>query len=783
MTTSFQWCWGLFLSLSLYSIHSTCTDNVHIIYLGINQAKDPLLTTKSHVQLLSMVFSSEQDAKDAMIYSYKHSFSGFAARLNSTQATALAMMEGVISVFRSKTLRLHTTRSWDFMGLALDHNKAATPLQLAYGDDVVVGIFDTGIWPESESFREEPGMGPVPSWWKGRCVKGEKFVPNKACNRKLIGARYYVEGFEQIYGPLNTSENGEYRSARDYLGHGTHTASTAVGSIVKNASFMGFGEGTGRGGAPRARLAVYKTCWSKELDGRCTEADILAAFDDALHDGVHVISASFGVGPPLAPFFASSADIGSFHATQLGVTVVFSAGNDGPEPSLVENVSPWGICVAASSIDRKFSTRLLLDNNLTILGESFNSKQINGRLVDGINYFFDGSCDFEKWRGRLVSGRLVLCFSTLGPVSSGAAALAVLRANGSGLIFAEPATKQAADVDIIPTIRIDVNQGTRILHYLVQSPKVPMVQLLPGKTIIGRSPAPVVADFSSRGPSSIAPDILKPDISAPGINILAAWSPESPPTLLPIDGRSVSWNFQSGTSMSCPHVAGVVALLRSAHPEWSPAAIKSALMTTAYTRDTSVDKILAGGSMKLADPFDVGAGHINPVKAMDPGLVYDMNTRDYIIFLCSLGYTEAQIQSMVLEPAAAMVDTSCPKGHRTTLTHLNYPSITVPNLQSTVTIKRTVRNVGPEKAIYFVSIVNPDGVKVVVRPRILVFSYCKQEISYHVTLTPMKHSQGRYDFGEIVWSDGCSHHHVRSPLVVRVNTTTVVDGVDSISQY
>ncbi|KAF8395981.1 hypothetical protein HHK36_017592 [Tetracentron sinense] len=704
---------------------------VHIVYLGLSkQAHDPLLTTKSHLQLLSTVFTSEEDANQAMLYSYKHGFSGFSAMLNFTQAATLSKMEGVISVFRSKILQLHTTRSWDFMGLTLDHSKA-TPLQLAYGHDIVVGMFDTGIWPQSESFQEEPNMGPVPSSWKGACMKGEDQIePKFACNRKLIGARYYLKGFEKEFGPLKA--NNEYRSARDFLGHGTHTASTAVGSIVKNASFLGFGQGTARGGAPRARLAVYKVCWNlQDFDDRCTEADILSAFDEALHDGVHVISASFGSTPPLLPFFNSSGDIGSFHATQMGVSVVFSAGNSGPDPSLVKNVAPWTLCVAASTIDRSIcNSRYLI-------------------------------------KGNLATGKVVLCFSTIPPVNSFVAAKAVLDVNGSGMIYAEPISQKIPEVVILPTIHVDMNQGTQIRHHIYNSKsKEVQVLVLPSKTTIGKSPAPAVVYFSSRGPNSLTPDILKPDISAPGINILAAWPPRTSPSLWPeTDSRSVSWNFQSGTSMSCPHVSGVVALLKSAHPDWSPAAIKSALMTTAYTRDTSLDNILDGGSMKDANSFDIGAGHVNPLKAMDPGLVYDMNTRDYIIFLCSIGYTETQIQSMVL--LCPRVDTRCPKGFKTA-SNLNYPSITVSNLQFTTTIKRTVRNVGQSRAIYFVRVVNPEGVKVMIWPRILVFNYHREEISYYITLTPLKHSQGRYDFGEIVWSDG--YHHVRSPLVVCVNT-------------
>ncbi|OMO57828.1 hypothetical protein COLO4_35081 [Corchorus olitorius] len=578
-------------------------------------------------------------------------------------------MEKVVSVFRSKTLKLHTTRSWDFLGLTLD-DIDPSPMQLAYGHDVVVGIFDTGIWPESESFQEKPGMGPIPSSWKGVCVKGEKFEPAKACNRKLIGARYYLKGFEEEFGPLNMSGNPEYRSARDFLGHGTHTASTAAGSIVKNASFFGIGQGTARGGAPWARVAVYKICWGKNRIGSCTEADILAAFDDALRDGVHVISASFGATPPLAPFFASSADIGSFHAMQHGITVVFSAGNDGPDPSLVNNVAPWSICVAASTIDRTFPTQIVLDGNFSVMGESIISKEIKGKLANAVTYFVNGLCSLGNWNGKRATGKIVLCFYAPGLVFE-MAQEAVKTANGSGLIFAEPFTKPIADLeDSIPTLHVDISQGTIIGNYLAESPKLPLVRIAP-----------------------------------------------------------------------------------------------------TYTRDTSHDSILAGGSMSGSNPFDIGAGHINPLKAMDPGLIYDMKTSDYILFLCNIGYSQERIKRIVLPSPG--VDTNCKHVFQTNA-NVNYPSISISNLKSAMTIKRTVRNVGWGKtAIYFGTAKEPDGVEVVIWPRVLFFTPLKQEISYYVTLKPLKKSQARYDFGEIVWSDG--FHSVRSPLVVLVNTVAADD--------
>ncbi|CAL9076540.1 unnamed protein product, partial [Musa acuminata var. zebrina] len=745
---------------------------VHIVYLGHSHGQDPLLTTKLHVKLLSSVFSRQEEAEEAMVYSYRHGFSGFAAMLNSTQASTLASFQGVISVFRSKLLQLHTTRSWDFMGLSLN-TQQRIPLQLDYGDDIVVGIFDTGIWPESESFKEEPGMPPVPQSWRGTCVKGDKFEPKKACNRKLVGARYYLNGFEREFGPLDTSGDGEYRSPRDRIGHGTHTASTAAGSTAANASYFGLGLGAARGGAPRARLAVYKVCWFKDFDGKCTEADVLAAFDDALCDGVSVISASLGSSPPLMRFFRTSTDIGSFHAAQVGVTVVFSAGNDGPEPSLVQNVSPWSICVAAGTMDRTFPTQILLGNNLSFMGEGFVRKEMKMKLVDSIKFFDDGSCSFDKWNHKLATGKIVLCFSSIGQVSSTTAALSVLTANGSGIIFAQTTTEQAATDDYLPSVQVDLSQATQILYY-IQSSKNPTVHVLPSRTSIGCSPAPSVAYFSSRGPNSATPNILKPDITAPGVNVLAAWSPKSSPTLLPFDERSVKWNFNSGTSMSCPHVSGIAALIKSVHPTWSPAMIKSALMTTAYARDTSSDSILAGGTLKPTDAFDMGAGHVDPLRALDPGLVYDMGARDYVVFLCSLGYTQAQIKSMLLPSPG--VDTSC-GGDESDL-DLNYPAITVSDLSCSTTIRRTLRNVGRIKnAVYFASVRSPQGVHAVVWPRLLLFSRRKARITYYVTMIPLKRSQGRYDFGEIVWCDG--HHRVRTPLIVHVNTTK--DGGSSSS--
>ncbi|KAG2263147.1 hypothetical protein Bca52824_070226 [Brassica carinata] len=441
----------------------------------------------------------KEDAERSMLYSYTYGFSGFSAKLNSTQAASLAKMNQVITVFKSKSLKLHTTRSWDFLGLTVDGPGHNPPPQLAYGSDVVVGIFDTGIWPESESFREPPDAKPIPSSWNGECVGGG----DVHCNRKLIGARFYLRGFEETYGEL---DRREYRSPRDGLGHGTHTASTAVGSLVSDVS--GFAAGTARGGAPSARLAVYKTCWGKDLEGSARR-------------------------PISWRLSTTRADIGAFHAAERGVSVVFSGGNDGPDPGLVQNVAPWAVSVAASTMDRSFPTRIVIDGGYTLTGQSLVSQEITGTLALATTYFDGGVCKWENWLKKLANETIILCFSTLGPVQFiEEAQAAAIRANASALIFAASPTKQLVEeVDKIPTVRVDILSGTRIRNYLARSPTVPMVKVGPSKTVIGKITAPSVAYFSSRGPSSLSPDILKPDITAPGIGILGAWPPKTPPTL------------------------------------------------------------------------------------------------------------------------------------------------------------------------------------------------------------------------------------------------------------
>ncbi|KAB5535053.1 hypothetical protein DKX38_018139 [Salix brachista] len=314
---------------------------VHIVYMGEKEHEDPAITKKLHYEMLSTLLG-RYDLIDIPLQKFP----------------------GVVQVIPNGIHKLHTTRSWEFIGLNQHHSPQNLLQQSNMGQGTIIGVIDSGVWPESRSFHDE-GMGPVPSRWKGICQQGESFNSSN-CNRKIIGARWFVKGFQDQI-PFNTAGGREFMSPRDGEGHGSHTASTAAGNFVEKVSYKGLAAGLARGGAPLAHLAIYKVCWNFE-DGGCTDADLLKAFDKAIHDGVDILSVSIGDNIPLFSYvdMRNSIAIGSFHATLNGIPVVCSAGNGGPISQTVQNTAPWLITVAASTIDRTFPTAIILGNNRTL---------------------------------------------------------------------------------------------------------------------------------------------------------------------------------------------------------------------------------------------------------------------------------------------------------------------------------------------------------------------------------------------------------------------------------
>ncbi|KAM3319690.1 subtilisin-like protease SBT3.4 [Capsicum chacoense] len=738
---------------------------VHIVYMGRRQHDDVELATSAHHQILTSVLGSQEAARDSIIYSYKHGFSGFAATLTKPQAKRIAELPDVVHVVPNHLYKSHTTRSWDYLGLSTSSPPTNLLHQANMGDGVIIGVLDTGIWPESEAFNDK-GLGPIPSRWKGHCQSGTKYDPAKACNRKLIGAKYFLKGFETELGRPAIKDpdflNYELASPRDRDGHGTHTSSTAGGSFAPNASYYGLAYGTVRGGAPKARIAMYKVCW-KWLQGGCAFSDIMMAIDEAIHDGVDILSLSIGSE---IPHYAdvdmrNGIALASFHAVLKGITVVCSGGNEGPYPQTVENTSPWILTVAASSIDRSFPTLITLGNNWTFAGQSL----YTGKETGFISIAHPESSDLEDKRfcdnlntnDTWAAGKVVLCFLGKGDELDLPSTRQVVQyVGGLGLIVAKNPTRTlyyfASD---FPSIGVSIDVGAQLLDYIRYSRK-PQVKLSPTQTHVGKPVSTHIASFSSRGPNSVAPAILKPDIAAPGVDILAA-----------IPASETSYEFESGTSMAAPHVSGIVALLKSLHPHWSPAAIKSALVTTAWPTDPhSGEPIVAEGNPnKIADPFDFGGGVVNANGAKDPGLVYDMGTFDYILYLCSMGYNNSAI-SMLIDQAA-----SCPI-KRPSILDVNLPSLTVPSLRRTVTIRRTVTNVGPVNSKYKAIIEPPQGITIKVKPETLIFNSKTKKISFTLTISTTHKYTTDYYFGSLIWTDGV--HGARIPISVRTEFPELV---------
>ncbi|KAK1399599.1 Cucumisin [Heracleum sosnowskyi] len=706
----------LFLCLiCLSAFTSNCHEEkkVHIVYMGdLPEEGESLHST--HYNILNDVLGSHSLAKEALLYSYGRSFNGFVAKLADAEVAKLKAAKGV-------------------------------PAE----GSVIVGMLDTGLWPESKSFEDE-NFGVPPSKWKGTCQTN-----NFTCNNKVIGARYY--DIANIADPRY-----DIKSPRDTEGHGSHTTSTVAGREVQNASLFGIGEGIARGGVPNARIAVYKVCW---LSG-CNDADILAAFDDAIADGVDIISVSLGSILP-TPYHKDSISIGSFHAMKKGIFTSCSAGNSGPFRRQVSNYYPWALTVAASTIDRKFVTKVVLGDGQIFLGASLNGFTPNGTAFplvysgDVNNVTFGAGPEQSKmclWGtfSRKAEGGIVLCDT----FNDGAAAR---MANAAGIITPFSYLEIAFSFPA-PAVFISFEDHAKLFDY-IRTTETPIATILLTEAFED-SMAPTVTKFSSRGPNPISPEILKPDITAPGANILAAWSPLGLASIYMFDKRRIDYNIISGTSMSCPHATGAAAYVKASHPDWSPAAIKSALMTTATIMDPR----------KNPDAeFAYGSGQIDPMKAVDPGLVFDASEEDYVDFLCNEGYNTSLVRLIAGDAS------NCSTPGKTW--DLNYPSFALSLLDGeevSATYTRTVTNVGSPNSTYNYEAFLPPSFAVVVEPTVLTFTEVGEKKAFTLKIVGLPIVQVPIVSGSLTWTDG--NYIVRSPIVIFNNIPTSFAALDENTQ-
>ncbi|KAJ9188404.1 hypothetical protein P3X46_003763 [Hevea brasiliensis] len=705
----------------------------YIVYLG----DDPLnhvSAVQTHMDILLSVKRSDRDAKESVVYSYTKSFNAFAAKLSKAEANKLSRHDQVLSVFPNQYHKLHTTKSWDFIGLP---NTAQRKLKTE--GNIVVGLLDTGINPESESFKDD-GFGPLPKKWKGTCGHFANF---SGCNKKIIGARHFKLD--------RNPDPNDILSPIDVDGHGTHTSSTVAGNQVPGASLFGLARGDARGAVPAARVAMYKVCWASS---GCSDMDILAAFEAAITDGVDVISIS--IGGMTKDYVSDTLAIGAFHAMRKGIITVASAGNDGPTSGTVANHAPWVLTVAASGIDRQFRSKVELGNGKNFSGigvNAFEPKQKpypivsgadvakNSESKDSARFCMDGSMDPKK-----VKGKLIYC-----ELQAWGSDSVVKGLGGLGAIVESEQYLDAAQIFMTPGTVVNVTVGNTINNYIHSTRSASAVIYRSHEVKV---PAPFIASFSSRGPNPLSEHLLKPDVAAPGIDILASYTPLRSLTGRKGDTQYSKFILMSGTSMACPHVAGVAAYVKSFHPNWTPAAIKSAILTTAKPMSVRANSDAE---------FAYGAGQLNPTKARSPGLVYDMDEMSYIQFLCHEGYPGSKLAVLI----GLKINCS------SMLPGIGYDALNYPTMQlnakndretSIGIFRRTVTNVGPSPSIYNATIKAPKGVKITVNPRSLSFSRALQKRSFTVVVKAKPISSGQMASGSLAWKS--PRHIVRSPIVV-----------------
>ncbi|ONI06850.1 hypothetical protein PRUPE_5G085200 [Prunus persica] len=689
--------------------------------------------------------NSNQLTKQRMVYAYHNVATGFAARLTPEEVKTMETIEGFVSARPEKILPLQTTHSPDFLGL---HQGFGLWEATNYGEGVIIGLLDTGITPDHPSFSDE-GMPPPPAKWKGKCE-----FNGTLCNNKLIGARNF-KGVGKDQPPPGPPF--------DIDGHGTHTSSTAAGRFVEGASVFGQANGTAAGMAPKAHLAVYKVC----SGFGCAEADILAALDVAVDDGVDVLSLSLG-GPSL-PFYKDVIAIGAFAAIQKGIFFSCAGGNFGPFNRSLSNEAPWILTVGASTTDRilKSEAQIGDDKNNHFDGKSLSQPQDFDSTVSlPLPLVYAGSVGNQPSafckKGTLenVEGKIVLC-ETGGGVTNIAKGEEVKRAGGAAMILMNQETdgfSTLAESHALPTTHVSYAAGLQIKSY-ISSTSSPTATILFNGTVIGDALAPRVAFFSSRGPNKASPGILKPDIIGPGVDILAAW----PVSVDNATQSKATFNIISGTSMACPHLSGIAALVKSSHPDWSPAAIKSAIMTTADVLNLAGLPIV-DQDQRPANVFAIGAGHVNPSKANDPGLIYDTQPEDYIPYLCGLNYTDKEIQIITQQKV------NCSQVGVISEAQLNYPSFSIKigsNESQSQYYTRTVRNVGPASTTYNLDLLVPHKMGMSVNPGVLTFTEVNQEITFHVEFIAQDGAgKDGVAFGQGYLRWVSDKHNVTSPIAV-----------------
>jgi subtilisin family serine protease len=696
-----------------------------------------------------------------IVVSYTTAINGFAADLTAVQAAKLAADRSVLAIARDELLKITSVPGTEFLGL---EGPGGVWEQIGGADragrGVVIGVLDTGIAPENPSFAGEPlgttaGDAPYRSGdsivfaksdgttFTGVCEVGAQFTVND-CSTKIVGARYFVAGFgADRIGDASTGP-GEFLSPRDGDGHGSHTAGTAAGNHLVGANVSGIDFGQISGVAPGAKIASYKVCWngknaSSSADDGCATSDLLAGIDAATSDGVDVINYSIGGGA--ATTTVSITGQAFLGAAAAGIFVSASAGNSGPGSSTLDNASPWVTTVAASTIP-SYEATATLGSGESFAGASITvdmtegAEALTGSLVlsDGLGAAGATAADVKLCApnsldaSAVPEGAIVVC--DRGVYDRVSKSAEVKRVGGIGMIMVNVGPGSVdADAHSLPSIHLNGQYRDAVRAHAATEGATASLAFGNSTNVV--TAVPQVAGFSSRGPVlADGSDILKPDISAPGVGILAATSNRS--------GAAPTFNFLSGTSMSAPHIAGLALLYLGERPKATPAEVKSALMTSAY------DTKKVDGS-PLTDPFTQGAGHADPTRFFEPGLLYLNGLADWYSYIAGIGYD--------LGDSISPVDAS----------DLNLASLTVGEMTAPQTLTRTVT--ATQAGTFTASVQGMAGMNVAVEPSTLSFTAPGEIATFRVTFTRTTAPLDAYATGSLTWSSGATT--VRSPLAAR----------------
>lgn len=722
----------------------------------------------AHLEQRQAQVAGQQGVK--MQRQFTAALNGFSAQLTADQALKLAKDPSVL-VVAPDTQNAPDYSSTDFLKLSGPNGTWNTKFggKDAAGKGVVVGVIDTGYTPSSAYFAGEevkpltgdPVVG-VPyrtadgkiqmlkadgEFFTGECQTGTDF-DGTACNSKVLSARYFSDAFEATV-PPEAWDPGERLSPVDAASHGTHTASTAAGNADVEAMVDGRSFGQTSGIAPAAKLSVYKVCWEDNdpNSGGCYSSASVDAIESAIEDGVDVLNYSISgatdtTTDPVSLAFLSAASAGIF--------VAVSAGNSGPTASTVNHGAPWLTTVAASSFSQELQGTVEFSDGSKYRGASIMNGQVsNAGVVLAANAAAGSTssalCGPDTLDPAKIAGKVVVC--DRGVVDRVAKSAEVKRGGGVGMILVN-LTNSSLDTDkhSVPTVHVNPPATEAIKAKVTAHPAITVSLVNKDTTGLPLEAQPQIAGFSSRGPLLAAgSDLLKPDVAAPGVAVLAGVSP--------IGTGGDNFGFLSGTSMASPHVAGFGALILAKNPAWSPATVKSAMMTT------TSDVVNADGS-KNTDVFATGAGQVDPARVLDPGLVYDATTDDYLAFINGTGF-----------------DSPIPGVGTTQPRDMNLPSFALGNLAGKIEVTRTLTALTP--GVYKANF-NVPGIKVTVTPAVLNFSAAGEKRTFKVSFENQGAPLGKFATGSLTWQG--ANKNVASPIAVRPQSVVALSDVAFTSE-